>query len=101
MTRWLKAVLKIFSIEWTKRCYGELGEEVIKTEPEFITENNITEDVFDTEIDIADVDTLVYRAILCLKNGDALEMNEKVLDLIKHGEVKTYNSYDLVKQDDP
>jgi len=28
-------------------------------------------------------------------------MNEKVLELIKHGDVKTYYSYDEVKQDDP
>ena len=80
---------------------SELGEDVIKIEPEFITENNIIEEIFGTEIDIADVDTLANRAILCPKNEDALEMNEKVLELIKHGEIKTYYSFDEIKQDDP
>ena len=59
------------------------------------------EDIFGTEIDISNVDYLANRAILCPKNEEALEMNEKVLELIKHGAVKTYYSFDEIRQDDP
>jgi len=77
---------------------GTIGDTVdVDDEMHTCTEENLIEELFHEYIHGGDTAEISTRAILCPKNEDTIQLNEKVLNLIQEHPIRNYKSVDYLE----
>ena len=74
--------------------YG-LPDDIIEIPQNMICKDSLNKEIFGDRLTIADIERYSSRAILCSKNSEVDEINQKVLDILE-GEEVTYLSADSI-----
>lgn len=80
------------------QTHDDIGEQMIKIPNECIETESIEDAIFPSN-EIDNIDLIKNKCILCPKNDDTLNLNERILERLK-GVSETYLSVDSVQSDD-
>jgi len=68
--------------------------------PNHYISGNLITDVFGESFTLNDTSSISQRSILCPKNEEVMEINDKVLESLISEKSPRYSSFDLVNKDD-